>query len=493
MAEEKQPQTEQVQEPKAENQEKQRTAWGELFTRYRRVFKAAWKVRKDMDPPQRQPDEIQFLPAALALQDKPVHPAPRYIVLGIVIFFFLALVWAIVGKIDIVATSTGKIVPSGKSKVIQASEVAVVKNIFVYDGQEVKAGDILIELDSNNTMADVDRLQNELLTAQIDQARASALLEAIAENKIPSLGNRISNTTEEEHKNVERWLNGQYLELKSALEQADAEIARRKAEIKSTETSITSLKKTLPITRKLVSDYRSLAEQEYIPRHAYLEKQQVLLDQERQLAVQISQIDELTSGMQEAEKQKQTVIAQTRRSMLDLEQQSSLKAASIIQELKKAQQRNKLMKLTSPVDGTVQQLAVHTIGGVVTAAQPLMVVVPKDQPVEVEAMLENKDIGFVRVGQEAEVKVDTFTFTKYGVVHGKIISISNDAIEDEKRGPLYSIRIALEENKIQVADKMVSLSPGMTVRAEIKTSQRRVIEYFLSPLQQHVSESLNER
>lgn len=491
MSEEKQPQPEQ--EPKQARKEKETTAWGELISRYRRVFKAAWKVRKDMDPPQRQPDEIHFLPAALALQDQPVHPAPRYIVWGIVIFFVLALIWAIVGKIDIVATSTGKIVPSGKSKVIQASEVAVVKNIFVYDGQEVKAGDVLIELDASSTTADVDRLKNELLTAQIDQARASALLSAIAENKVPALEDRIPNITEEERKNVERWLNGQYLELTSALEQADAEIARRKAEIKSTQTSIASLRKTLPITRKLVSDYKGLAEQEYIPRHAYLEKQQVLLDQERQLAVQVSQIDELTSGMQEAEKQKQTVIAQTRRTMLDLEQQSSLKAVSINQELKKAQQRNKLMKLTSPVDGTVQQLAIHTIGGVVTAAQPLMVVVPKDQPVEVEAMLENKDIGFVSVGQDAEVKVDTFTFTKYGVVHGKVLSISHDAIEDEKRGPLYSIRIQLEENKIQVADKMVSLSPGMTVRAEIKTSQRRVIEYFLSPLQRHVEESLNER
>lgn len=480
-------------QPIPENHEKPRSAWGELFTRYRRVFKAAWKVRKDMDPPKRQPDEIQFLPAALALQDEPVHPAPRYIVMGIMLFFVLAIIWACLGKIDVVATSTGKIVPSGKSKVIQASEVAVVKNIFVYDGQAVKAGDVLIELDSSATKADVGRLENELLTAQIDQARASALLEAIANGQIPTLGNRISNAGEEERKNVARWLNGQYLELTSALEQADAEIAKRKAELNSTKTSIASLRKTLPITRKLVSDYKDLAAQEYIPRHAYLEKQQVLLDQERQLAVQISQIDELTSAMQEAEKQKQSVLAQTRRTMLDLEQQSSQKAISIEQELNKARQRNNLMQLRSPVEGTVQQLAVHTIGGVVTAAQPLMVVVPKNQPVEVEAMLENKDIGFVHIGQEAEVKVDTFTFTKYGVVHGKVLSISNDAIEDEKRGPLYSIRIALKENKIQVAGRMVPLSPGMTVRAEIKTNQRRVIEYFLSPLQQHVEESLKER
>ena len=474
-------------------QDQPTSAWRELWQRYVRVFKAAWKVRKQMDPPKRLPDEIQFLPATLALQDKPVHPAPRYIVMGIITFFILALIWAIFGKVDIEAATTGKIVPNGKSKTIQASEIAVIKNILVYDGQSVKAGDTLIELDTSATHADVERLQNELLTAEIDEARASALLEAIQEGKEPSLGDRIPQTSIEERKNVERWLTGQYLELQSNIEQVDAEIAKRKAELKSTQTSISAFRKTLPITRKLVADYKELASQEYIPRHAYLEKQQVLLDQERQLAVQQAQLEEMSSSIQEAEKQKQTVIAQTRRAMLDQEQQSDLKAVSINEELKKAKQRNKLMKLTSPVDGTVQQLAVHTIGGVVTAAQPLMVIVPTDQLVEVEAMLENKDIGFVHVGQTVEVKVDTFNFTKYGVVHGKVVSISNDAIEDEKRGPLYSIRIALDKNKINVGGKMVALSPGMSVRAEIRTSKRRIIEYFLSPLQQHVDQSLNER
>lgn len=483
-----------IKEKTTSKKEKQsENAWIGLIGRYIRVFKAAWKIRKQMCPVERRPDEIQFLPAALALQDKPVHPAPRYIVFGIITFFILALGWSIIGKIDIVATSRGKIIPSGKTKVIQASEVAVVKQIFVSDGQFVKAGETLVKLDSSATYADVERLKNELFAAEIDQARASALLEAIQFSVIPSLGNRIPFVSVDERKNVERWLNGQYLELQSATEQADAEIAKRKAELQSTQTSITSLKKTLPITRKLVADYKDLADQEYIPRHAYLEKQQVLLDQERQLAVQISQLNEFNSAIQSAEKQKKTLIAQTRRAMLDLEQQSNLKAISIKEELKKAQQHNSLMTLTSPVDGNVQQLAVHTVGGVVTAAQPLMVIVPKDQPVEVEAMLENKDIGFVNIGQEVEVKIDTFIFTKYGVIHGKVMSISNDAIEDEKLGSLYSIRIALDKNAIQIGSKLIPLSPGMTVTAEIKTSKRRIIEYFLSPLQQYVNESLNER
>ena len=151
------------------------------------------------------------------------------------------------------------------------------------------------------------------------------------------------------------------------------------------------------------------------------------------------------------------------------------------------------MKLTAPVNGTVQQLAVHTTGGVVTEAQPLMVIVPSNQPVEVEALFENKDIGFVRQGQEVEIKVDTFTFTKYGVLDGTVISISDDAIEDEKLGLVYSARIRLSESKIAVGDRVVALSPGMSIKAEVKTDKRKVIDYFLSPLQQYVDESLVER
>jgi len=151
------------------------------------------------------------------------------------------------------------------------------------------------------------------------------------------------------------------------------------------------------------------------------------------------------------------------------------------------------MSLTAPVAGTVQQLAIHTPGGVVTAAQALMVIVPADQPLEVEAFLENKDIGFVRPGLDVGLKVETFTFTKYGVIPGRVLSLSNDAIEDERRGSLYSMRVALLEDSIQVGKQRVKLSPGMAIRAEIKTDQRRVIDYFLSPLKTYGAESLGER
>ena len=466
----------------------------DLLNRYRSAWRHAWNNRKAMDPPHRLRHEVQFLPAALALQEQPVHPAPRYIQWLLIAFAALALLWACIGEIDVVATASGKIVPSGKSKIIQPSEVAVVKAIHVYDGQQVKAGQLLVELDAKITAADVERLHSDLLAAQVDSARATALLEAIQQDTRPaSLKALIPQANPQQLDAAQRWVQGQYLELRSSLDQVSAEIDQRSAEIQAAQAWVSKLQESLPITRELSADYKRLLDKAYIAKHAYLEKEQARLDQERELAVQQARVLELKAAKQEAERRRTGVLAQTRRAMLDLQHESNQRVAALQQELNKAEQRDRLTRLTAPVDGTVQQLSIHTDGGVVTEAQPLMVIVPSDQPVEVEAMLENKDIGFVRAGQEVEIKVETFTFTKYGVVHGTVLSISNDAIEDEKRGLLYSTRIQLNENRINVGGKQIALSPGMSVRAEVKTDKRKVIDYFLSPLQQYADESLGER
>ncbi|MBB6343299.1 hemolysin D, partial [Pseudomonas fluvialis] len=368
------------------------------------------------------------------------------------------------------------------------------KAIQVEDGQAVKAGDLLVELDAQITGADVQRLDSDLLAAQVDVARAGALLEAIDTSRPPApLASRMPQASAEQQASAQTWLQGQYLELSSALQQGEAEIAQRQAEIQAAQAWVAKLQESLPITRQLSEDYKRLLDKAIVSKHAYLEREQRRLDQERELAIQQARVLELKAARLEAERRRQGVIAQTRRAMLDLQHEAQQRATALAQELAKARQRDRLTRLTAPVDGTVQQLAIHTPGGVVTEAQPLMVIVPRDQPVEVEAMLENKDIGFVRPGQEVEIKVETFTFTKYGVLHGTVMSISNDAIEDEKLGLVYSARIQLKDSRIQVGGQWIALSPGMAVRAEVKTDKRKVIDYFLSPLREYQEESLSER
>ncbi|AKJ30750.1 HlyD family efflux transporter periplasmic adaptor subunit [Caldimonas brevitalea] len=177
----------------------------------------------------------------------------------------------------------------------------------------------------------------------------------------------------------------------------------------------------------------------------------------------------------------------------DRRSDATLKRNQLRQEGAKAQQRTKLTQLTAPVAGTVQQLAVHTAGGVATEAQPLLVIVPRDAEMTAEVTIDNKDIGFVNAGQDAEIKLETFNFTKYGTVPAKVTWVTADAVQDEKRGAIFPATLKLSKASIDVDGKAVGLTPGMNVNAEIKTGKRRAIEYVLAPLQRQVSESLGER
>lgn len=465
-----------------------------LLKRYRQAWREAWKTRLVPLEYECARQERAFLPAALALQAEPPHPAPQILQKILLGALALLLIWACLGKVDVVATASGKVVTSGKSKVIQASEIASVKAIHVEDGQRVQRGQLLVELDAQGTQADVTRWRSDLLSANVDAARAQALLEAISENREPQLlSSVLPDADAQQLARAKRWLSGQYLELRSSLDQASADIDRLGAEIRGVEAAVLSLRESLPIARQLASDYKLLWGENSVPKHAFFEKEQRRIDQERELALTSLRVEELQASRRAAQSRHQSIIAQARRSMLDLLNESQQRAIAVSQELSKADVRHGLRRLTAPVAGTVQQLAIHTRGGVVTQAQALMMVVPDDQPVEVEALIDNKDIGFVRPGQPVEIKLETFTFTRYGVVEGSVSSVSRDAIEDERGRLRYSARIALKNDAINIGGVPEALLAGMAAKVEIKTDRRSVISYFLGPLQEYAQESLAER
>ena len=467
-------------------------ALGDLLHRYKAAFGNAWKHRAQMESVARLPHEAQFLPAALALQETPVSPAPRIAMWMLITFVVLALLWAYFGHIDVVATAQGKIVPNDRTKTIQPFETATIERILVRDGQPVKAGDVLIELDATTAQADKDRLQGDLAVALLQIARGQAILNAIHKGSNTQLTRpeHVSNTQFAQAQNL---LAGQLNEYTAKLNRIDADTARREAELKSTQELVRKLEQTVPIAQQRAKDYKNLVDQNFVSKHGYLEREQARIEQEADLANQKSRLNEIEAALREAKGQRQELTAETRRIALDSITDGQQKRAALEQEYLKADTRGKLMQLTSPVDGTVQQLAVHTVGGVVTPAQPLMVIVPRDNAIEIEAFLENKDIGFVTPDQDAEIKIETFQYTKYGTIHAKVVSVSHDAINDEKRGLIYSTRVKMGKSNILIDGANVNLSPGMAVSVEIKTGKRRVIEYFLSPLIQHSSESLRER
>jgi hemolysin D len=257
-----------------------------------------------------------------------------------------------------------------------------------------------------------------------------------------------------------------------------------------------------------------LADKELGSKIQYLTDLQDLVGQQQDLLVQQSRYREADAAVAALAETRAKVQSEYRRTLFDDLAKAEQKAGGLVEDVKKAEERTKLQELTAPVDGVVQQLAVHTVGGVVTPAQVLAVVVPIDSHIEIEAMVSNRDIGFVHAGQEAEIKVDTFNFTRYGLLHGKVLNVSSDAItrqkpqdkptdknlgsESETSEPkgqemVYAARVSLDQNQMQIEEKMVNLSPGMAVTVEIKTGSRKIIGYLLSPVLRYKQESLRER
>ncbi|PTT75651.1 HlyD family type I secretion periplasmic adaptor subunit, partial [Pelomonas sp. HMWF004] len=227
--------------------------------------------------------------------------------------------------------------------------------------------------------------------------------------------------------------------------------------------------------------------------HAGQDRTRERIEQERDLATAQARLREAQAALAETEQGLNAYRAETRRTLQERETQASLRGRQLTEEGTKADKRNALTRLTAPVAGTVQQLAVHTSGGVVTEAQVLLVLVPDDAEVTAEVVLENKDVGFVRAGQAATIKLETFPYTRYGTVEAQVRSITADAVQDEKRGAIFPASLVLSQAAISVDGKRIKLAPGMNLTAEIKTGKRRVIDYLLSPVQQHLDESLKER
>lgn len=467
----------------------------DLFGRYRRVLLSAWKVRDQMEPPQRGALERTFLPAALELQESPPSPLPRALLWLIITVFVCLLLWSILGRIDVVATAPGKIIASTRTQLIQPLESAVVRRIHVADGQVVKAGDVLVELDATTAGAEDAQAREAWIAVRLKAARARALLAAVdgkGASSVPSLPRQEDIPAERQHIETQL-LARQAEEYRTRLLAFDSELARAQAEHAATRELAAKLEATLPLARRREADFKGLVDKAFVSQHGYLDREQARIETERDLAFQQAKLAELTQTIAQAGATRAAWRAEFLRGITAELTEAEQQAASLQAELAKTAHKSSLTRLTAPVDGTVQQLAIHTEGGVVTPAQPLMAIVPNDYTAEVEAILENKDVGFVKVGQRAEIKVETFPFTRYGTIPAEVTFVSHDAVNDEARGLVFPVRSKLERSTLDVDERVVSLSAGMAVVIEIKTGQKRVIEYFLSPIMRMTASSLSER
>lgn len=453
--------------------------------------------------------EREFLPAAIEIVETPPSPTGRALALAVAALFLLAVAWSAVGRVDIVAVAPGRIVPTGNSKIVQPLETAIVTAIHVRDGQLVRAGDKLIDLDTTASIAEARRLATDRDAARLDAARLRALLADGRDHVAPFAPPDDAST---DAAAVQR----QLLESQRAAQAAkiaaiDRQMQQRRAERATALATIAKIEASIPFIRERFEIRDDMAKRQLGSRIAQLENKQALSESQRELAVQQSHLATIDAAMAVLEEQRAEGIAEFRRQAAAELAEAERKSAALAEDLVKARTRTRLLTLTAPIDGTVQQLAVHTVGGVVTSAQPVLVVVPNGAHLQIEAMVSNRDIGFVRAGQPVEIKIDAFDFTRYGLVHGVVESLSQDAIVKDRAGERgargeqrggdggggqdlgFAARIGLSKTRLDVDGSQVNLAAGMTVTVEIKTGQRSVLSFLLSPIARYRQDALRER
>jgi hemolysin D len=461
-----------------------------LLSRYAEVLRHAWRIRQELDTPPRLSYEAEFLPAHLEIVDTPVHPAPLWTIRAISALALTVAGVAIFGHLDIVAVAHGKLVPNERVKIMQPAVTGVVRSILVRNGEHVIAGQILLELDPAQAAADTDKASANKMDAEFATARAGALLRAQTENKTPFV-ERIPEATQERRAQVQAYAAGIYSEYRNKLASMRAQLDQREAQLLTAHDEIEKLKVTSALARQQAADFKSLAATKDVAKDDYLAKEQNALKEEGDLRTETDRAVELSAAVQEQKQAMATTISTFRREQMEVLEKAQQTLTQFTDDKAKAVVRERLMKLTAPVAGTVQNLAIHTVGGVVTTAQPLLEIVPEDT-LEVEARVDNKDIGFVEDGQEAVVKIEAFPYTRFGYLRGQVLSVSNDAVENRTNGLQYIVRVGLPTHQM-AGKRKLNLTPGMQVVAEIHTGRRSVAEYFFSPLIETLGQSMRER
>lgn len=462
------------------------------------------------------PIDREFLPAALELVETPAPPATVGLILCICLGFVSALLWSFLGLLDIHAIAPGKIQPSGRSKIVQPLEPGRIAAVLVENGTRVNAGDILLELDATETTADQATQARELEATVAEEARRRVAI-AIAQSMhlVPRAIPFKGGTSEIQERN-NSVLAAEIRQLASARDSLKAQLEERAAQQQRLKMSINARTELLTLLKERVDTRNAIDTQWQGYRGRVIDALQEYERERTNLAGEQGQLIEVDAAKHSLELKIDAVVAE-----FVLQQTEKLAEAErtrnrLEQELIKAQSKNERTRLRAAIDGVVQQLSVTTVGQVVGSGQTLMTIVPLDAPIEVEALVQNKDVGFVEVGQRATVKVEAFPFTRYGTLDGTVTLISGDGVDEKTAGNLsdaagatrpqmppagsatvqslvFPARVALDRRTILVDGKEVKLQPGMAVTVEIRTGQRRAIDFVLAPLREIQASALRER
>jgi hemolysin D len=466
-----------------------------------------------------RPKDREFLPAALELLETPPSPVRIACIWVIGAFFTTALAWSYFGKLDIHAVAQGRIHPSGRSKVIQSLEPGKVVAVAVSNGRDVKAGDLLLELDPTDSGADREAQTRELESARAEAARRKVAIDVAlstgSSSLLPLAIPFPEGTSAETRSREEAVLKSDLYQLRAGRASLLAQLAERLATRDKLRASIASRENVIALAKERVDMRSTLNDKGSLSRAMVIE---VLSQYEQQVTTQVSeqgQLVETEASIKTIRAKIDEALGQFASDQVQKKTEAERKADRGAQELIKSTAKNERTFIKAPISGTVQQLAITTVGQVVSSGQSLMTIVPVDAPIEIEALVQNQDIGFVKADQEAVIKIDAFPFTRYGTINGKILKVSKESIDEREaqgggdpgrpqnsttaaapgrsQNLVFPATIQLAANSIDIDGKMIPLTPGMSVTVEILTGQRRAIDYVLSPLREVSSNTARER
>jgi len=470
------------------------------------ILRESWRRQNDADRQARPRSDHEFLPAALEIMEKPPSPGLRWLMLSLCGLLIVALIWSIIGRVDVVATASGKVIPSGSVKQIQSIEIGSVRAIHVRNGQHVEAGQLLVELDPTLVGAEAEQANKNLLSAEVDAARNAALLGHLDGHRsrfVPPAG-----TPSDIASTQSQYVRSAIAEYEGERSSLAHQRTEKLAELASANAEIAKLRQTLPIVEQQLAARRELSEKGYFSKIRLLEYEQLKIEHVQNIVVQQANAARARATIADIDAQLGRLRGSFGKAAATELAESQEKSGLAREEVTKSRRRQDFMQLRAPVSGTVQQLAIATVGGVVQPAQTLMIIVPDNADPVVEARIQNKDIGFIREGQPVRVKLEAFPFTDYGIVPGVVESISRDAVDTSEPGAaeqrdrngrvvqpglVYTTRIRLKRRTIGAGGRDLPIGPGLAVQAEIKTGERRIIQYLLSPITQTIDEAARER
>ncbi len=445
------------------------------------------------------PEALEFAPGLLSIQESPPSRLPRAVMYAVSALFALFLLWAVFGKLDIVASASGRLIPQNYVKIVQPSEAGIVRQILVKEGDHVKAGQVLMRMDATDADADLTTYTTDLALKDLELKRIDAELSGRPFVAPPGLPPEL----------VEK-VQAQYLDHREAYEsslgEAQQALLKAQRDDASGQQVLAKLRSVVPILKRQAQAYTQMGQGGYVARVTVEDKEREYLDKAGDLKAQAQTVASLAAAVAQAREQVRQITAKYD-SDLQNERVDALGQYRKLQgEVAKERHTVGLLELRAPQAGIVKDLATHTAGTVVSPGTVLLSLVPENEPLVAEVMVKNDDVGFVTAGQTARIKLAAYPFEKYGMIDGRVLGIEPDASEEKPPAPsngkpadkgnsplAYKALVALGSQVLDARGKAYRLVPGMQVVAEIHLGRRTVMDYLLSPVEKTLDDSGHER